>query len=138
MKALLFHCRNYAVKFDSFSNRPSNISPEEVKEREQKCEDCVAAFVTVESGDLAQKVSSELAGEIAKMCKEVGKKRIVIVPFAHLSKNLADSETSLKTFEMLEEDLAKDFEVVRAHFGSNKSLLLDVFGHPGNVRFREF
>ena len=96
------------------------------------------AFVTVEEGDNPPKVSSELAEEIAKMCKEVGKKKVVIVPFAHLSKDLADSETSLKAFDMIEEDLAKDFEVVRAHFGSNKSLLLDVFGHPGNVRFREY
>ena len=38
----------------------------------------------------------------------------------------------------IEENLKKEFNVMRAHFGSHKELLLDIYGHPGNARYREF
>ena len=38
MRALLFHCKNYSVKIDSMSNRPEDITPEKVNEKEQKPE----------------------------------------------------------------------------------------------------
>jgi len=72
------------------------------------------------------------------MSKEVGHKNIILLPFAHLSNRLADSGKSLKILVNLESLLKKDFNVIRSHFGSHKSLLLDIYGHPGNVRYREF
>ncbi len=139
LKALLFHCKKYLTKFDSFSNRPGKIRPEELKEARQECLDCVVAFVTVEKKDNPVLVAKGLAEEISKMCKEVGKQRAVVVPFAHLSSKIADSEKGLSTLKLVESKLkAKKIIVKRAHFGSHKSLLLDVFGHPGNVRFRKF
>jgi len=138
LKALLFHCKHYLTEFDSFSNRPSKIRPEELKEERQECNDCVVALVTVEKKDELVIVTRGLADEIAKMCKEVGKDKVVIVPFAHLSSKLAGSEKGVETLKLVEKKLEKNLNVERAHFGSNKSLLLDVFGHAGNVRFREF
>ena len=97
------------------------------------------ALVTVEKKDEPILVARGLSEEAAKMCKEVGKEKIVVVPFAHLSSKIAGSEKGLKVFKLVEAKLkAKKLAVKRAHFGSNKSILLDVFGHAGNVRFREF
>jgi len=134
------------TEFDSFSNRPSSITPEELKEQKQECDDCVAAFVTVEKKDQPVLVARGLAEEIAKMCREVDRDKVVVVPFAHLSSRIAGSEKGLETLQLVEEKLKRHspfgpkrkLNVKRAHFGSNKSLLLDVFGHAGNVRFREF
>jgi len=140
MKALLFHCKKWAVKFDSLANRPAGIKPESVNgKEEQKCEDCIVAFVTVEKGDDKEAASRGLADEIKKMCKEVGRKDAVVIPFAHLSNNIAESKFSLEILEEVVTLLKKSkLNVIRAHFGSNKSLLMDVPGHVGNARFREF
>ena len=138
MKALLFHCKNYRVKIDKLANRPEDITPEEVKEKEQICKNCIVVLTTIEKGDNLEKTTSSLSEEISKMCKDVGHASIVILPFAHLSNNLAKSEEGVRAINLLEEKLAKNHKVVRAHFGSHKSLLLDIYGHPGNARFREF
>jgi threonyl-tRNA synthetase len=138
MKALLFHAKEYGVQFNSLATRPMNVEPEVVSEHQQSCIDCVAVFITVEKGDDAAKVSLELSKEVAKMCRDVARENIVLVPFAHLSNSLASSQISKDVITRVEQHLKKDFVVTRTHFGSHKSLLLDVYGHPGNVRFREF
>lgn len=127
------------TEFDSFSNRPGEIEPEELREEKLECRNCVAAFITVEKKDNAVLVARGVSEEIAKMCREVGEKNAVIVPFAHLSSRLAGWKKGVSVFNLVEAKLkSKKLAVKRAHFGSNKSLLLDVFGHAGNVRFREF
>ena len=120
------------------SDCPEDITPEEVSEKEQHCKDCVVALVTIEKDDDVKKTSSGLSEEVAKMCQEVGHKNIVILPFAHLSNNLAKTKDSIEIISLIEENLKKEFDVMRAHFGSHKELLLDIYGHPGNARFREF
>ncbi len=138
MRALLFHCKKYGVEISELATRPKDITPEEVKEKRQNCKDCIVAFVTVEKHDDIKKTSSGLVKEIIKMCKEVGRDNVMIVPFAHLSNNLADTDDGLKAISLIENDLKDYVAVARTHFGSHKSLLLDVYGHPGNVRYREF
>jgi threonyl-tRNA synthetase len=138
MRALLFHCKNYAVKIDRLANRPEDITPEEVKEKKQKCEDCVVAMITVEKDDKIKEFSRLLAKDIAKMNKEIGRKSVVILPFAHLSNNLAKTKDGIEAINLVEKLLSKNFEIMRAHFGSHKSLLLDIRGHPGNARYREY
>lgn len=137
MKALLFHCKRYAVKIEKISNRPKNICPEKVKCKKQVCKDCIVAFLTVEKDDDPKSCSEKILKELTKMSKEVGHKNIVLLPFAHLSSNLGPSEKVIENLDLIEKKLA-GFNVSRSHFGSHKSLLLDVYGHPGNARFREF
>ncbi len=138
MRALLFHCQNYGVKIDRLANRPEEITAEEVKEKEQNCKDCIVVLITIEKNDNLKKFCSHLVDEIAKMSQEVGHKNIVILPFAHLSNNLAKAKDGIKAIGLIEEILQKSYNVMRAHFGSHKSLLLDIYGHPGNARYREF
>jgi threonyl-tRNA synthetase len=140
MKALLFHCKNYSVKVDRLANRPEDITPEEVNEKEQHCKDCVVALITVEKQDDLDRVCPAVVSEIIKMSFEVGHGNVVVLPFAHLSNNLANAKEGLAALKLIEISLKKEktLSVLRAHFGSHKELLLDVFGHPGNARFREF
>lgn len=138
MRALLFHCKNYGVKIGRMADRPKDITPEKVLENEQNCKDCIVALITVENNDNEKKSSSSLSEEVAKMCREVGHNNIVIFPFAHLSSNLAKAKDGIKIISLIEDNLKKEFNVIRAHFGSHKELLLDIYGHPGNARYREF
>lgn len=66
------------------------------------------------------------------------RERVVILPFAHLSNNLAEPKVGLSIIKEIESTLKNKLEIVAAHFGSNKSFLLEIYGHAGNARYREF
>lgn len=137
MKSLLLHCKNYRMSIGLLANRPSDIKPEPVTETEHKYSDCILALITVEQGDSIESTQG-LVDEITKMADDVACKEIVILPFAHLSSKLADSGASIPVLENIKDELSKSFNVVRNHFGSHKEYMIDVYGHPGNTRFREF
>lgn len=138
MRVLLIHCKKYNVKIIRIATRPHNIKPEKILERIQDCNNCICALITIEKNDDGEKTTKELSQEIIKMSKEVGIKNIVLLPFAHLSNNLADSKECIEIIDLLQERLRQDVIVLRSHFGSDKELLLNICGHPGNVRYREF
>ena len=140
MRSLLFHAEEYGVSFKSFANRPKDIFLEDVKgKEEQRCNDCIVAFITIEKGDNKKRVSEGIAKEIKKMCTEVKRNKAVVVPFAHLSNNLCEPKKSFEILESIENKLkGMKLKTMRAHFGSNKALHLDIYGHTGNARYREF
>jgi len=136
MKALLLHCKNYKSAVTEKATRPKDIQIEEFGNESSECSDCVVALITAEKGDNPSMVV-ELIKEISKMAKEVGTKAIALLPFAHLSNNLASATEAITALRKVEEGL-KTFEIHRAHFGSHKELLIDLYGHPGNARYREY
>ena len=138
MRALLFHCKEYGIKIGKMADRPKGIIPEQVQEKEQHCKDCVVALITVEKDDDSEKFASRLSEEISKMCEEVGHKNVVVFPFAHLSNNLAEAKKGIETITRIKNSFEKEYTVMKAHFGSHKELLLNIYGHPGNARYREF
>lgn len=138
MRSLLFHCKDYGIKITKMANRPKNIINETVCEKEQKCNNCVVALITVEKNDNIKDSIPKLANEIIKMSEEINHKKDVLLPFAHLSNNLADARTSIQALSELEKTLKQKLSIIRAHFGSHKELLLNIYGHPGNARYREF
>jgi hypothetical protein len=138
VRAILFDCKEYKTTIVGVANRPADIEPEPVKKKGQQCGRCIVAFVTVEKQDDPEFVAQKLAAEISKMAFECKRKRVVLRPFAHLSHNLALSEKCKETFDFLELLLKQKHSVIRTHFGSHKTLLLNVLGHDGNIRYREF
>lgn len=137
MKALLLHCKNYNIDIGLLANRPHDIKPEPVTARNHKSANCVVAMITVERGDTNDS-TVRLVDDIQKMASDVGRRDIILLPFAHLSNKLANSELSLNILNNLQHSFSDDFHVERSHFGSHKAFMLDVFGHAGNARFREY
>ena len=137
MRALLCHCKNYRSEVKNLSTTPKGIKPEPVSEKVIEVSDAIVALVTVEVGDDIQNQAVLVAEEIRKMCRDTGHSNVVLFPFGHLSNKLADTDTVTNFLDILQEKL-KDMNPKRAHFGSDKKLLLDIFGHKGNVRYREF
>jgi threonyl-tRNA synthetase len=138
VKSLLFHCKDYKTKVIKLANRPYNINPEKINGNGKECKDCIVILITVEKGDSAINIVPKLAEEIKKMSEEIKRKSVVLLPFAHLSNNLALAEEGISFINELEKSLKVDLEVIRDHFGSHKELLLSLYGHPGNARYREF
>ena len=137
MKTLLCHCKNYRSEVKKLSTTPHGIVPEPILEKIIESKDTIVVLVTVEEGDNVELFPIKLADEVRKMCRDTGHSSVVLFPFGHLSNKLANTDTTLKVICALQENL-KDLDPRRAHFGSDKKLLLDIFGHKGNVRFREF
>lgn len=138
MRSLLFHCKDFGSVLTGLSTRPENIIHADILDEKQYSHNCILAFVTIEKGDHPEKAPS-LVKEILKFCKDTNHLNVFLCPFAHLSSNLAQAKEALPILERVVIEL-KDSEInlTEGHFGSDKELLIHLYGHPGNARYREF
>jgi len=105
--------------------------PENMKENEMT--DCILAFSCVEKFDeLKPKETVRLiVNEIADVSKKLKTNKVMLFPFAHLSKYLSSPKNAIEILKNAEESLRKrGFEVKRAPFGWNKKFELKSKGHP--------
>lgn len=137
MKSLLLSCKNFKSEIKKLATRPVGVIPEPISQKSYKNAKSIVALITVEDKDDVEVTAKAIAEEIVIFSKDTRIKTIVLFPFGHLSNKLASSEKTVAFFDLLEKELA-EMEIIRIHFGSHKSLLLDIHGHQGNVRFREF
>ncbi len=138
MRSILFHCKEFNANITGLSTRGVEVAPEVLSKDEYKNKNCVVAFITVEMGDEIENISIKMAKEIEKCCIDTQENKIVLAPFAHLSNKLSPFKVGIQFFDLLENILKEKFEVTRVHFGSDKDLMMHLFGHPGNARYREF
>ncbi len=137
MKILLIHS-----DFMEFEARQKAIKLAEdwEKGRKTRVEECLVAFVAVESRDEenAAKVTESMVDETIKVAKEVKAQRIVFYPYAHLSKDLASPSIALDVIRNAEEIAKKKgFEASHAPFGWYKAFNLKAKGHPLSELSRE-
>ena len=138
MRSLLLHANKFQTEVIEESTMPQGIIPEKKKSLVEKMEKCLVCFFTVEKNDNQEEIDKFYL-EIIKTSREIGTKNLMISPFVHLSNNIASSIDS-KAFYMKLVNKFKntDYVVQTSHFGYHKSLVLDIKGHPGSFRFREF
>ncbi len=138
MKSLILHVDKFATKLVEESKWPKGIIPEIKKSNKEEMTKCLVVFFCVEKGDTKKQVEA-IYKEILKTAKEVNTKKLLISPFVHLSQNIAKPEKAKELYELLmSKFIDSDFTVKSSHFGYHKSLLLDIKGHPGSFRYREF
>ena len=137
MRSILFHCKRVESVITGLSTRPENIVHEDVIEKSQCAYNCIFVLLTVENGDCENKAVS-LSKEIINFMKDTGHQSVFLCPFAHLSNNLASSLDARKILSETVFLIKNVCTLVEGHFGSDKELLIHLFGHPGNARYREF
>jgi threonyl-tRNA synthetase len=138
MRSLILHADRFATKVVKESNWPEGIKPEKRKNDSEQMKKCLVVFFCVEHGDGENQLNA-LYDEILKTADEIKTKNIMLSPFVHLSKNIAEPDVAKKLYEQLMNKFAgPTFVVKSSHFGYHKSLLLDIKGHPGSFRYREF
>ena len=120
----------------SFNTREKATAlAEDVKEEEKvmKIDNKVlVAFTTIEKKDESNvKAAGIMASDaIGQLAKDIGEKRIILYPYAHLSTSLADSKTAIKILHDMEKLLKKEgFDVYRIPFGWYKSFKINNIGH---------
>ena len=138
MKALLLHANKFVTKVVEESTKPIGIEPEKRKSQNEQMKECLVCFFTVEKNDTKDQAKNFYL-EIIKTANELGTKNIMIAPFVHLSNNI-ESPNIAKDFytDLMNRFSGSDYKISSSHFGYHKSLLLDIKGHPGSFRYREF
>lgn len=138
MRALLLHVNKFQTNIVEESSRPAGISPEIKKSPMEEMLDCLVCFFTVEQQDSLDTIE-RFFQEILRTAQDLSIKNIMISPFVHLSNNIATPKKAKEYYEQLLNKFEQtNFFVNSSHFGFHKSLLLDVKGHPGSFRYREF
>lgn len=130
MKLLLIHSDfiEYEMK------KPAGKFAEEVPEdrRKQRMEECLSVLISVEKTEEGKEEQAvkQAAAEIRNVANQVKTKRVMLYPYAHLSRELGSPNTAKSIFVALEKELASDMEVKRSPFGWYKSFVLHCKGHP--------
>lgn len=138
MRALILHTNQFSSTIVEKSTRPLGIVPEPIGESNRTLQQCVVIFFCVEKNDTLEFVRS-LYEDVVEAAKDFGVHNILISPFAHLSKNIADAKLATKLYEAFVSTFDnKKYTVQTSQFGYHKSLLLDIKGHPGAFRYREY
>lgn len=136
MKLLFLSADTWRTDVVNLATRGNGISNDPVRENQLNVHDATVCWVTVEEGDSLEKADTYVA-MITQNHDDLGRPRLVLVPFAHLSHRLAPASLGRSILDRLVKTLAeRGVDVVRDHFGSDKDVALVIKGHPGAVRFR--
>jgi len=111
---------------------------EEASQEAVRVEDALVLLTSVEPED-DERVAEAAVSDAVEFMQRLKVPRLVIYPFAHLSKELARPEHALEVLRSMEGAARKmGVEVHRSPFGWNKQLSLSVKGHPLAERSRVF
>jgi len=125
MKVLALHC-DY-VRYEPIEKEIKFA--EETERKKYEVKEVLLLLTAIETNDNEDTVK-KLIEEIIRISKEIGAKRVLIYPFAHLSKDLKKPSEALKILQKIREETSKIIETHSAPFGWNKALELRIKGHP--------
>ena len=137
MKALYIHADSMEFEAKEKTKVAEEI-PDELHKRNM--EEVLVAFITVESDDedAIQDVAEEAVKDILSTKEQIKAERVMLYPYAHLSKDLAKPKVSIEILDIMEKMIAESgTEVVRAPFGWYKSFEIKCKGHPLSELSRE-
>ena len=136
LRVLEFHCSSF-----SYEVKKGTPVAEEPEPRSEDLKDVLVCFTCFEKKD--EDRSNELIERFVESIKvdisRIKFKRVLIHPYAHLSKSLGSPKLAKDFFNKLRDRLAKEkIDVHKSPFGWYKAFRLDCIGHPLAEAYREF
>jgi threonyl-tRNA synthetase len=130
MRLLFIHSDH--LEFETTTEAGEGLAETEGVPMEGRMDDCVTAFVSVESADEADldAVVENAADELRDVTGQLNTRKIVLYPYAHLSDDLANPDSAKTVMRNLEAELDGEYEVLRAPFGWYKAFEVACKGHP--------
>jgi hypothetical protein len=142
MKGLILHCRKFSFKDIENSTKPSGISQilQDRELTEGVYTDKVVIMTCVEETDNAD-IISDATKHVNHMIDEWhnGNKEVIVLPFGHLSRNIAKppkSKELMHAFALALQQSDNNVELIT--FGSHKEWMVDVYGYPRATSWFEF
>ena len=103
---------------------------EEAAKQENRVEEVVVLFTAIEAGDNSA-MAKQAIEDVHAFIENLKVNRILLYPFAHLSRNLSKPSEALKLIKEMEAHAKqKGIETYRAPFGWTKQFTLSIKGHP--------
>jgi threonyl-tRNA synthetase len=136
----MWHCERLSYEDGKPSSLPLGIHEVPPTPTTGRYEDVLLVFTTVEVDDGGGSVD-RAASEVRRMIKMVGRRPILVMPFAHLSNQLAKPSDAEVTIAELGAELERTgLQVEVASFGFHKEcfeLSYVARAHEGSVAYRE-
>lgn len=139
MRTLLVHARRFWYR--ALERAIDSAEPLSSENASREFLNALVVFATVERGDGVglSEIVRGAADDVEKVLSSVKASTVVLYPYAHLSRQLADPEESMAVLQELETELrSRGIDVYRAPFGWYKEFSLECLGHPLSELSREF
>ena len=137
MRIIHIHCYefNYQVK------KETPVAEQPPIPREEKLKDVIACFICFEKQD-EQRIDEIIQRYVENIMidsQRLGCKRVLLYPYAHLSKSLGSPRLAKEFLNRLKDRLSEfQLEVHKSPFGWYKAFNLNCIGHPLAEAYREF
>ena len=138
VRLLIFHVTRFAYTATQ-KGRSTIVEP--LEEKTSVFEDGLLLLASAEAGDAQspEAVAAQAADEVARLAGQLGAKRALVHPFAHLFAEPAPLETAVELLDRLTVELeARGLEASRSPFGWFFSWELSAKGHPLSRLARRF
>jgi threonyl-tRNA synthetase len=138
VRLLILHVSRFAFTATQ-KGRSSIVEP--LAEQTTVFEDGLLLLASAESGDerVPERVAAQAADEVARVAGQLGAKRALVHPFAHLFADPAPLESAVALLDALTHELrARGLEASRSPFGWFFSWELSAKGHPLSRLARRF
>ncbi len=122
------------LELDCDSVRYEAVKPEaevyeDAKEKSVSVDDVLLVLASVEEGDSDQTAQAAVR-DITKFMGQLGRKKVMLYPYAHLSSYLARPREAMAIVNGMYASLSESFEAYKAPFGWTKKPTFAIKGHP--------
>ena len=137
MRVLQLHCSEFGYQV----RKETPVAEQPASPKEDKLEDVLVCFICYEKKDEGR--TGEIVNEFVENMKvdveRIGCSRVLLYPYAHLSKSLGSPRRAKGFLNNLRQQLQKEeIEVHKSPFGWYKAFDLRCIGHPLSEAYREF
>ncbi|MDE1834519.1 MAG: threonine--tRNA ligase, partial [Candidatus Micrarchaeota archaeon] len=115
------------IKYEAI--RPEAEVYEEPEQKSVSVDDALLVLISIEEGDTVE-TGDTAVKDIEKFLKQLGRKTVVLYPYAHLSNNLARPKEAMQIINDMYKNISKEFKVYKAPFGWTKKPTFAIKGHP--------
>ena len=137
MRVLHLHCSEFSYE----TKKETPVAEQPPSPRQEQLKDvlvCLTCFEKQDEGRVEEIVRAYL-DNVKVDTDRIGCRRVLLYPYAHLSKNLGSPRVAKEFLRKLHESLtAQGYEAHRSPFGWYKAFSLTCIGHPLAEAYREY
>lgn len=137
MRVLQIHCSEFSYSI----RKETPVAERPPQPEEDRLENVLVCFICFEKADesRADEIIDGFVENLRVDTMRLACRRLLLYPYAHLSKSLGSAKLAKEFLNSLKERLtAEGFEVHKSPFGWYKAFSLTCIGHPLSEAYREF
>ena len=137
MRVLQLHCSEFGYGV----RKETPVAEQPPSPKEDRLEDVLVCFICFEKRDeqRVEEIIDEFVENVKVDVSRIGCSRVLLYPYAHLSKSLGSARLAKGFLSNLRERLSGEgVETHKSPFGWYKAFDLSCIGHPLSEAYREF